>query len=275
MQNLCDNGQYLRRGAQLDGTYRMHWSGKDVPTAGLLGTFAAWQVFDEASCIKISEAVPLDVACLVACGVPTGWGSAVHAAHTQPGDIVIVMGTGGVGMNAVQGARNCGAAHVIAVDPSEFKRKSAPEFGATETFVDIDEATDFARSITNGQGADSAIVTVGVLRPEHIGAAFAAVRKAGTVVVTSQGPQQDVGIPVSLFEIAMYQKRIQGVLYGMGSPRREVLRLLELYANGRLMLDELITRRYTLDQIHDARADLHASINIRGVIEHNPALYAR
>ncbi|MFV2179816.1 NDMA-dependent alcohol dehydrogenase [Actinomadura sp. LOL_016] len=268
MQNLCDNGALILTGSQLDGTFRMKARGKDVPKASMLGTFANWQVLDETSCIKIRDDVPLNVACLVACGVPTGWGSAIRGAEVTAGDVVVVMGAGGIGMNAVQGARFAGARNVIVVDPVEFKRETALKLGATEVFGTIGEATDFAKSITNGQGADSAIVTVGVIRGEDVNDAFNAIRKAGTVVVTSQGSPATTGMPVNLFEISMYQKRIQGVLYGMDSPRKAVPQLLDLYKQGILRLDELVTRRYTLDQINGAYTDMHAGRNIRGVIEH-------
>lgn len=267
LQQLCDNGAHILEGAQLDRTFRMHYQDEDVSTSAVLGTFSEWQVFDQASCVKIRDDVPLNVACLVACGVPTGWGSATIAADTKVGDVVIVEGVGGVGINAVQGARFAGASHVIAVDPVEFKRRSAMKLGATESFEDMDGAIQFARSITNGQGADSAIVTVGVVEGEHIAQAFNAIRKAGTVVVTSQGAVNKFGIEINLFEISMYQKRIQGALYGMSSPREQIPLLLNLYAEGSLRLDELVTRRYTLDMINEAYRDMREGRNIRGVID--------
>ena len=266
--NLCDYGAHVLGGAQPDGTFRMTTSGgRAVGRMAMLGTFASWQVFDQASVIKIRPDVPLNVACLVACGVPTGYGTAVNAAGVQPGDVVVVMGCGGIGINAVQGAALAGARHVIVVDPHPFKRETALKLGGTEAFATIDEATDFARSITNGQGADSAIVTVGVLKSEDVGHAFKAIRKAGTVAVTALGSLAEFGIPVSLFELAMYQKKIQGVLYGIGSPRESVSKLLDLYAGGRLRLDELVTTRYSLDQVNQGYADMHAGKNIRGVID--------
>src|SRR5207248_9442220 len=102
---------------------------------------------------------------------------------------------------------------------------------------------------------------------QNVADAFDAVRKAGTIVVTSQGSPFTNGMPINLFEISMYQKRIQGVLYGMGSPREAVPALLDLYADGILRLDELVTRRYRLDEINEAYADMHAGRNIRGVID--------
>jgi NDMA-dependent alcohol dehydrogenase len=265
MQQLCDYGRLILAGSQLDGTYRMRAHGKAIGCAATLGTFSQWQVFDESSCIKIAKDLPLDVAALVSCGVPTGWGSATNVAGIEVGDVVIVVGSGGIGMNAVQGAAHKGAAHVVVVDPVPYKRERAPEFGATETFADIGAATEFVRDITNGQGADSAIVTVGVVTGEHVAAAFNAIRKAGTVVVTGVGHSS--GIPVNLFELTMFQKRIQGCIYGNGSPSKQVPRLLELYRAGTLKLDELITRRYRLDEINDGYADMHAGVNIRGVID--------
>lgn len=267
LQQLCDNGMYIMNGSQMDGTFRMHLDGKDIGSLAMLGTFSEWQVFDQMSVVKIRKDVPLNVACLVACGVPTGWGSAVNAAGVYPGDVVLVMGTGGVGMNAVQGAANAGAAHVVAVDPVEFKRDSALSFGATETFEDMDTATDFVRSITNGQGADSAIITTSVIDGDQVNAAFRAIRKAGTVAVTAQGAPDISGMPINLFELSMFQKRIQGVLYGMSSPRKTIPALLDLYSAGILKLDELVTKRYAIEEINEGYRDMREGRIIRGVVD--------
>ena len=153
--------------------------------------------------------------------------------------------------------------------PDHWKRKVSLKLGATETFGDILEATEFVRGVTNGQGAHAAIVTTGVRTGEHIGQAFSAIRKAGTVVVTGLGSYLDTTIPVDMAELTLYQKRIQGCLYGNGSPRLQIPRLPSLYRNGILKLDELITRRYSLDQLNDGYADMHAGRNIRGIIDFN------
>jgi S-(hydroxymethyl)glutathione dehydrogenase/alcohol dehydrogenase len=266
-QNLCQFGSLIMHGSQLDGTYRMHYQGKDVARSSLVGTFAEYSVMPEWSAIKIPEDVPLRSAALLGCGVPTGWGSAVNAAQVQPGQVVIVMGTGGIGINAVQGAAHAGAGRVIAVDPVAGKREAALKLGATDAYGSIAEAADFAKSITDGQGADSAIVTVGVLAGEHIGQAFDAIRKAGTVVVTAVAPMRVDSIPVSPFTLAMFAKRLQGCLYGNMSPSAAVPRLLGMYRNGQLKLDELVSRTYTLDEINEGYLDMHAGRNIRGVIE--------
>ena len=267
MQNLCNNGAKLALGPLMDGTYRMWLDGVGVSQGGLLGTFSEQMVISEYSCVKIAPHLPLDSAALVACGVPTGWGSAVNAAGVEPGHVVIVMGIGGIGINAVQGAHISGAERVIAVDPVPFKREMALKVGATDAYQSLDEAIETARGATNGQGADSIIVTVGVLRGEHLGAALQAIRKAGTLVVTAVAGHQEAGIPVNLNEFAMYQRRIQGVVYGMMAPSKDIPRLLSLYERGRLKLDELITNRYRLDEINAGYEDMHAGLNIRGLVE--------
>jgi NDMA-dependent alcohol dehydrogenase len=265
-QNLCDNGAHMLEGMQLDGTFRMHLDGEDVAQAGLLSTFAEYSVMPEQSCIKISSDVPLEIAALLGCAVPTGWGSAVNAAQVSPGDVVMVVGAGGIGINAVQGARHAGATRIIVVDPVELKRDAAPKLGATDAFAGREEAAELARSLTNGQGADSVIVCIGVPTGDDVGAAFSATRKAGTVVLTGAAPDTAVGLPVGLLELTMYQKRIQGSLYGGCSPAKDVPRLLDLWQAGQLRLEELVTRTYSLDEINQGYEDLHAGINVRGVL---------
>jgi S-(hydroxymethyl)glutathione dehydrogenase/alcohol dehydrogenase len=267
-QNLCDNGARMLTGTQLDGTFRMHLDGADVGQAGGVSTFSEWSVMSQWSCIKIPPDVPLEVAALLGCGVPTGWGSAVNAAGIEPGDVVLVIGVGGIGINAVQGARHAGAATIIAVDPVELKRKTALDFGATDAFADTEEAADLARSLTNGQGADAAIVCVGVLAGADIAGAFAAVRKAGTVVVTAAAPAATIGAPIPLLELTMFQKRIQGAIYGMMSPAEGVPRLLSLWRAGQLRLEEAITRTYQLEDINEGYADLKAGRIVRGIIRY-------
>jgi NDMA-dependent alcohol dehydrogenase len=265
-QNLCNEGAKMLIGNQLDGTFRMHLEGRDVAQGGSISTFSEYSVMPEWSCIKIEDDVPLDVAALLACGVPTGWGSAVNAAAVRPGDVVLVIGVGGIGVNAVQGARHAGATRIIAVDPVQFKREFALKLGATDAYDNIDEAAELARELTNGQGADSAIICVGVITPEDISNAFYAIRKAGTVVVTASGSQQECSVRLSLLEMTMYQKRIQGAIYGMMSPSKDVPRLLDLWRQGQLHLEELITRTYPLDHISQGYADMYAGLNIRGLL---------
>lgn len=269
MQNLCDLGAGVLSGARFDDStsFRMHLpDGSPVGQMCGISTFAEHTTVAVNSAVKVDEDLPLDKVCLLGCGVGTGWGSAVNSAAVRPGDTVIVMGIGGIGINAVQGAAHAGASNVVAVDPVAMKREKAMELGATHAFEDIAEADAFAKSVTNGQGADAVIVTVGVLKGEHVGQAFAATRKAGTVVVTGLGDITEVGIPVSLGELTLFQKRIQGSHFGASSPCSDILRQVQMYRDGKLKLDELVTRTYTLDEVAQGYEDMHAGKNIRGVV---------
>ncbi|GAB3681302.1 hypothetical protein GCM10027597_26720 [Saccharopolyspora tripterygii] len=179
---------------------------------------------------------------------------------------MIVMGVGGIGINAVQGAAHAGATAVLAVDPVALKRETAELVGATHSFASIEEADELAQSITNGQGADSAIVTVGVTTGEHVGQAFSAIRKGGTVVVTGAGRHDESNLPVNLLELSFYEKRIQGALYGSCNAVSDIPRQIRMYQTGQLKLDELITRTYRLDDIVTGYGDLRAGKNVRGVV---------
>ncbi|MGQ0626143.1 MAG: NDMA-dependent alcohol dehydrogenase [Sporichthyaceae bacterium] len=265
-QNLCDNGAFMMMGTQLDGTFRMRRDDLEIAQTSLVGTFSEYSVVPEWAAVKIEKDIALETAALVGCGVPTGWGSAVNAAEVKPGQVVIVMGIGGIGINAVQGAKHAGAARIIAVDPVVFKRDSALKLGATDACETMNEATDLAQSLTCGQGADSAIVTVGVVEGYHVAEAFASIRKSGTVVLTAMANIDSAQIPINLFELAMFQKRIQGALFGMMSPARAIPQLLDLYRAGHLQLDQLGTRQYRLEDINDGYADMHAGLNVRGVV---------
>ena len=269
---LCDSGATLLMGSRFDDPESFRLQTADGTPVGQmcgLGTFAETTTVDIRSAVKIPDDVPLEVACLVGCGVGTGWGSAVKAAGVQAGETVIVMGIGGIGINAVQGAAYAGASHVIAVDPIAFKREKAMELGATHAFEGIEEAAEFARSVTNGQGADKAIVTIGITQGEHVAQAFSAIRKAGTVVVTGLGNLADVGVPIGLGELTLFAKELKGAMYGDLNPQADILRLLRLYQEGNLKLDELITTRYKLDDINQGYKDLMAGENVRGLVIHD------
>jgi S-(hydroxymethyl)glutathione dehydrogenase/alcohol dehydrogenase len=268
-QNLCDLGQYALSGARFDEptSFRMHTS-EGQPVAQFLGVsaFAEHTLISVNSAVKVDKDLPLETLCLLGCGVGTGWGSAVNTAEVRPGHTVIVMGIGGIGINAVQGAAAAGALNVVAVDPVPFKQESARKLGATQAFSSIAEADEFAKSVTNGQGADAAIVTTGVIRGDHVAQAFASVRKAGIVVVTALGKAAEVGIPVSLLELAMYEKQIRGALFGSSNPTADIPAQIGLYRSGHLKLDELVTSTYRLDEVAKGYQDMHDGTNLRGVV---------
>lgn len=268
-QNLCDLGAQTLAGARPDDpeSYRLRLNGANLAQMAGVSTFAEYTLVSTSSAIKIPRHIPLDVACLAACSVGTGWGSAVKVGDVRPGHVVIVLGVGGVGIHAVQGAAMAGAAHVLAVDPVGLKRDTALTCGATAAYSDMAEAAEAARALTNGQGADVAIVCVGVTTPDHIAGAFGAIRKGGTAVVTGLGNGSTVGIPVSPVELALYEKKLVGSLYGSCSPTSDIPMLLGLYDQGRLKIDECITRRYPLDRVNDAFADMHAGETIKTILE--------
>lgn len=269
-QNLCDNGRGTLGGGMItDGTHR-HFVGDAAPV-GLMakvGTFSEHAVVSEDSIIKVDDDLPLECVALVSCGVATGFGSATARADTRPGDIVVVVGIGGIGINAVQGARLAGAKHVIAIDPVEFKRETAMELGATHTFRSMEEALPAVMELSWGQMADRVIMTPGVLYGEMMELGLALTGKGGTCVVTAIAPMTQNEASVNLFQLAMYNKEIKGTIFGSLNPRADIPRLLGMYREGSLKLDELITRRYTLDQINDGYEAMRNGENIRGVIVH-------
>jgi len=274
MQNLCDLGAGLLAGSRWDDptSFRLKLAGTDTPVGQMCGisTFVETTTVSQDSCVKVPDDVPLEVACLLGCGVGTGWGSAVNSGGVKPGDTTIVMGIGGIGINAVQGAAHAGASNIIAVDPVAFKREKAQELGATHAVASMEEATELAKQFTNGQGADQTIVTVGVLKPDMIGQAMASIRKAGTVVVTAVGNMNDTTpVPISLADLTLFQKRLQGALFGASNPNWDIRRQLELYRSGVLKLDELVTKTYTLDEVAQGYQDMHDGKNIRGVIRYD------
>jgi alcohol dehydrogenase (nicotinoprotein) len=270
-QNLCDQGAQMVTGMLPDGTFRFHDDeGADLGGFCALGTFSERAVVSQASCVRIDDDIPFDVAALAGCGVPTGWGSSVYAAGVRPGDTVVIFGAGGVGSNAVQGARYAGAKNVVVVDPVPFKREKALEFGATHVFGAAEQAQQGVAEMTRGQLADHAICTVGVLTAEVVAQAAAIVGKGCQVTVTSVGRSGDEQIRLAANgAVVGYQRRIQGHVFGMCNPLYDIPRLLGLYRAGQLKLDELITRRYRLDEINQGYKDLGDGKIIRGVIIHD------
>jgi S-(hydroxymethyl)glutathione dehydrogenase/alcohol dehydrogenase len=268
-QNLCDLGATLLEGSLPDGTFRFHGNGEDVSGMCMLGTFSQYAVISEHSCVAIDKDVPLERAVLVGCGVPTGWGSAVYAAGVEPGETVVIYGIGGIGINAVQGAKHAGAKNVVAVDPLPNKREKAEELGATHSSASAQEAHDLIIQLTNGVGADKAIVTVGVVKEDVVESAFNAIRKAGSVTITGLGNMMEKNIQLNSSMLTLMEKRVQGTLFGSSNPQYDIRKMIDLYRTGDVKLDELVTQTYTLDQINEGYQDLLDGKNIRGVIVHS------
>jgi len=268
MSNLCDLGAYILNGPQLDGTYRFHGRGHDIGQLLLLGTFSEYLVAPIASVIKLDDSVPLDKAALLGCGVTTGFGSTVRTGETRAGDTVVVMGVGGVGINAVQGARIAGAQHIIGLDPVEFKRDKSREFGATHTAATVQEAAALVAELTRGQMADVCVVTTDVAEGQHVAPALSLVGKRGRVVITAIGHPTETTAAMSVLDLTLYEKQVRGSLFGSSNPRDDIFELLSLYDSGRLKLDELITREYTLDDVNQGYDDMLSGRNLRGLIRY-------
>jgi len=266
-QNLCVLGDQAYSGRQLDGTYRFHARGQDLGSAAMLGTFSEYSVAPEYSLVKIDPEVSLEVACLLSCGVLTGWGAAVAGAQVEPGDTVVIYGVGSLGLSAVQGARVCGARYIVAVDPVALKREKALELGATHAAANAEEARELVKDLTGGEGADKSIVAVGVINEEIVEEAVNIIRRAGTVAVAAAGEKPGTkAIHVSAHVICGGQKRIQGVVMGNLNPHYDIPRLLGLYRSGLLKLDEMLSRRYRLEEINQGYEDLIAGRIVRGII---------
>ncbi len=271
-QNLCDLGAFLLGGVAIaDGTHRVTARGQGVTPMCLLGTFAPYVTVHESSAVKIDDDIPLDKAALVGCGVTTGWGSSTKVADVRPGETVVVIGIGGVGINAVQGAVAAGAKRVIAIDPVGFKRDQAIAFGATDVFASAAEAVGPVNELTWGRMAEKAVLTVGDLKGEDVEEAMNLIGKGGRVVVTGMGNALDVDVKLNLFLFTLLQKDLQGAIFGGSNPRFDIPFLLSMYRDGRLKLDELITTTYALEDINQGYADMRDGKNLRGVIVYTDA----
>ena len=266
--NICDVGAHLNdKEMTTDGTVRRHLGDESLLAMMQVGTFSEYVVASERSIIKIDDAIPFHAGALVSCGATTGWGSATVSAGTETGDTVVVIGVGGVGMSAVQGARAAGASRIIAVDPVESKRSASASFGATHTSPSAGEAIELVRGLTDGLMADRVVITAGVVHTDLIPVAMMLTRKGGTCVLTGVVPLAEFSVPMMLTDMIYSNKQLKGALYGEMNPRVDIPRLLSIYQSGGLKLDEMVTRRYRLDQINEAIDDLRSGRNIRGVID--------
>jgi S-(hydroxymethyl)glutathione dehydrogenase / alcohol dehydrogenase len=272
LRNLCDLGAGLLGGiAVSDGTHRIHANGQPVFPMTLLGTFSPYMVVHKSSVVKIDPSIPFEVACLVGCGVTTGYGSAVRAGDIRPGDDVAVIGVGGVGMSALQGAVNAGARNIFVIEPVEWKRDAALKFGATHAYPDLESAFGGVAEVTQGLMAKKVIVTVGELHGADVDNYVNLTSKGGTCVLTAIGNMMENNVTLNLSMLTLMQKNLQGTMFGGGNPHFDIPQLLSMYKAGKLNLDDMITRQYTLEQINDGYKDMLEGRNIRGVIRYTDA----
>jgi S-(hydroxymethyl)glutathione dehydrogenase/alcohol dehydrogenase len=258
-QNICENKAAARPEST---TFR----GEPIVRAFGLGTMATHTVVPRAACTRMEVEIPFASASILGCGVMTGVGSVLNAARVEPGSSVVVLGAGGVGLNCVQGARIAGAAMIIAVDVNPERLSMARKFGATHTLQAKREDEGLAasaeevRKLTGGRGADYAFESTAV--PQLGAAPLAMIRNGGTAVQAS-GIEQPISFNMELFE---WDKVYINPLYGKCVPERDFPRLLKLYETRALMLDEMVTRTYALDELAAAFDDMLAGRNAKGVI---------
>ena len=262
---LCEPyKRHEARGLLLDGTTRISRDGAAVHHFFTTSTHAQYTVVAESAAIAVSKEIPFDRACIIGCGVMTGIGAAVRKARVAPGASVLVIGCGAVGLNVLQGARLAGAARIIAADIGTQRLERARTFGATDTVeVGDPDALEKIRALTNGRGADDVFEAAG--HPAAFRLSAEAARPGGQIVWLGK-VNVDAEIAFRWGSL-MGEKRIVRSSYGDALPQRDFPWIVEQYLAGRVLLDELITRRIGLDEINDGFADLAAGIGTRTVIE--------
>jgi S-(hydroxymethyl)glutathione dehydrogenase/alcohol dehydrogenase len=239
-------------------------SGQPLVQGLWTAAFAETVVVHASQAVGISKEVPLDSAALIACGVITGFGAVANTARLRPGDTAVVIGAGGVGLNAIQGAALAGAHTIIAIDTIPGKLTAARKFGATHALSASDaNLVAEVHSITGGRGADHVFVTVGA-RAAFV-QAFGLAARSGAIVLVGM-PASGVTIDIDPGAIASDNQRILGSKMGGSVIHRDIPQLVALYRQGRLKLDELISNRFTLDQINEAIASSKSGAALRNVI---------
>jgi Zn-dependent alcohol dehydrogenase len=258
-ENLCEHPPEVP-------AERFRWKGRPIPTAFRLGTMSTCTVVPEAACVRISVPIPFESACILGCGVMTGYGSVVNVARVRRGESVAVLGTGGVGLSVIQGARMANAGRIVGVDVNPRRLAMARRFGATHTVradrrdAGLRVAAGKVRAMCDGRGADHAFECTSV--PALCAAPLSFVRNGGTAVQVS-GTEQPVTVDFELFE---WDKVYVNPLYGRCRPGIDMPKLLRHYAKGELLLDEMITRTYPIGKVKDAFDGMLSGRNAKGVL---------
>jgi NDMA-dependent alcohol dehydrogenase len=250
-------------GTMLDGTTRFSKDGETVYHFSGVACFAEKTVVAEQACVPLNKEVPLTVAALIGCAVSTGVGSVLNTASVEPGSSVVVYGAGGVGLNIIMGARLAGASKIIAIDTNEAKGDLAQEFGATDVLINSPDVVKDIRGLTDGRGADYVFEAIGI--PAVQEESLKAVRPGGTVVLVGlTSMSSGTNLPGAI--ITRKEKTVTGSYYGSANTARDFPLYADLYLNGQLDLDRLVTRTYPLDQINEGYADMLNGELARGLI---------
>ncbi|AHM61140.1 putative alcohol dehydrogenase [Flammeovirgaceae bacterium 311] len=250
--------------ASLSGT---EWKGKPILRSFNIGTLSEYTLVKASALVKNhSRKLPFPAASIISCGVMTGFGSVVNAAKVEEGASVVVLGTGGVGLNVIQGAKISKAAKIIAVDINSERLEMALKFGATHLIVaektdaNLKKAAEEVKSMTGGRGADYAFECTAV---PQLGAAPLAMIRNGGMAVQVSGIEQEITVDMSLFE---WDKIYINPLYGKCRPQVDFPKIIDYYDNGSLLLEEMITRTYSLTALNNAFEDMLAGRNAKGVV---------
>lgn len=267
-QYICDMGSTILAGPMIsDATWRHHYGEENLNRMCQIGSFSEYIVVHEASLIRIEPWYDLRAAALISCGISTGFGSAVNRGDVKPGDTVAVIGCGGVGSGAVQGAVLAGARAVIAIDTNQSKIDRALKIGATHgCATTLDAAFNILPELTWGKNCDVVIITVDNLTSELFEQARSITAKGGVIVATSLAANTLTSIDINMTMFSMSNQELRGTVFGSENPRIQVPRLLRLHHEGKFFIDELVTKEYTIDQVQDAADDLASGENLRGVI---------
>jgi S-(hydroxymethyl)glutathione dehydrogenase/alcohol dehydrogenase len=265
---ICDLGATTLAGPMIsDGTWRHHFGEKNLNRYAQLGTFSEYIVVHEASLIKIDPWYDLRAAALISCGLATGFGSSANRGGVKPGDVVAVIGCGGVGSGAIQGAVHAGARAVIAIDTNQSKIDRAMKIGATHGATSaLDAAFSFLGELTSGKNCDVVVLTPGRLTGELIEEARSITAKGGVIVATAIAPFSQTQVDLNLAMFTLFNQELRGTIFGSVAPRVQIPRLLKLHHEGKFFVDELVSREYSIDEVNQGYLDLESGKNVRGVV---------
>jgi len=265
---ICDLGATTLAGPMIsDSTWRHRFGDKNLNRYAQLGTFSECIVVHEASIIKIDPWYDLRAAALISCGLATGFGSSVTRGGVKPGDVVAVIGCGGVGSGAIQGAVHAGARAVIAIDTDPSKVDRAMKIGATHGASSaLEAAFSFLGELTSGRNCDVVVLTPGRLTGELIEEARAITAKGGVIVATAIAPFAQTQVSINLAMFTLLNQELRGTIFGSVAPRVQIPRLLRLHHEGKFLVDELVTREYSIDEVNQGYLDLASGQNVRGVV---------
>lgn len=265
---LCErSGAALASGGLLDGTTRFTSGGAPLFQMAASGTFSEVSIIPAIGAVKVPDDLDMRVAALIGCGVLTGTGAALNTANIRKGDTVAVVGCGGVGLNVIQGARIAGADRIIAVDMNDTKLAMAKEFGATDT---VNASTGNAQSavmgLTEQRGADVAFEVIGL--QQTIDQTIGMARRGGQAILVGV-PKFDAMVNVpAFFGLVLSEKTIKGCWYGSSNVQKDVPKLVKLYQDGELKLDELISHTISLEDVNDAFETMKTGEVARSVIQY-------